>query len=68
MGTAINVVAVLVGGGIGTFVGAKQPERMRETAMRAIGIVTLLIGVSNFLELVKASTQVVPTLTLVTVQ
>ena len=50
MGTAINVVAVLVGGGIGTLVGAKLPERMRETAMRAIGIVTLLIGVSNFLE------------------
>jgi uncharacterized membrane protein YqgA involved in biofilm formation len=50
LGTAINVVAVLVGGGIGTLVGAKLPERMRETAMRAIGIVTLLIGVSNFLE------------------
>jgi uncharacterized protein len=48
LGTAINVVAVLVGGGIGTLVGAKLPERMRETAMRAIGIVTLLIGVSNF--------------------
>ncbi len=30
-------------------VGARLPEGMRETAMRAIGIVTLLIGVSNFL-------------------
>lgn len=49
-GTAINVVAVLVGGGIGTLVGAKLPERMRSTAMQAIGIVTLLVGVSNFLE------------------
>ena len=68
MGTAINVVAVLVGGGIGTLVGAKLPERMRETAMQAIGIVTLLIGVSILLELAKASTQIVPTLTLVTVQ
>ncbi len=68
MGTAINVVAVLVGGGIGALVGAKLPERMRETAMRAIGIVTLLIGVSNFLELATTSTQLVPTLTLVTVQ
>ncbi len=49
LGTAINVVAVLLGGGMGTFVGARLPEGMRETAMRAIGIVTLLIGVSNFL-------------------
>ncbi|MBA3389877.1 MAG: DUF554 domain-containing protein [Rubrobacter sp.] len=50
VGTAINVAAVLVGGGIGTLVGAKLPERMRQTAMQAIGIVTLLVGVSNFLE------------------
>jgi uncharacterized membrane protein YqgA involved in biofilm formation len=50
IGTAINVVAVLVGGGIGTLVGAKLPEKVRHTAMQAIGIVTLLVGVSNFLE------------------
>jgi len=50
LGTAINVVAVLVGGGIGTLVGARLPEAMRSTAMQAIGIVTLLVGVSNFLE------------------
>lgn len=50
VGTAINVVAVLVGGGIGTLVGAKLPEGMRRTAMGAIGIVTLLVGVSNFLD------------------
>ena len=50
LGTAINVVAVLVGGGIGTLVGAKLPETMRRTAMQAIGIVTLLVGVANFLE------------------
>ena len=49
IGTAINVVAVLVGGGIGTLVGAKLPEGMRATAMQAIGIVTLLVGVQNFL-------------------
>lgn len=50
IGTVINVVAVLVGGGIGTLVGAKLPERMRSSAMAAIGIVTLLVGVTNFLE------------------
>ena len=46
----MNVVAVLVGGSIGTLVGAKLPEAMRRTAMQAIGIVTLLVGIANFLE------------------
>ncbi len=50
VGTAINVVAVLVGGGIGTFVGAWLSDRMRETAMHAIGLITLLVGVQSFLE------------------
>lgn len=50
VGTVINVVAVLVGGSLGTLAGARMPVRMRETAMQAIGITTLLIGVSNFLE------------------
>lgn len=50
LGTAINVVAVLVGAGLGTLVGTRLPEGMRETAMRAIGLVTLLIGVSYFLK------------------
>lgn len=68
VGTTINVVAVLVGGGIGTFVGARLSEGMRETAMHAIGLVTLLIGVQSFLELARTSTQTVPTLTMVTVQ
>ena len=50
LGTAINVVAVLVGGGIGTLVGARFPTAMRQAATQAIGIVTLLVGVSNFLK------------------
>ena len=68
IGTAINVLAVLVGGSIGTLAGAKLPEAMRRTAMQAIGIVTLLVGVSNLLELDRTCTQIVPTLTLVAVQ
>src|SRR3712207_5797414 len=50
IGTAINVLAVLVGGSIGPFARARLPEGMRTTAMQAIGIVTLLVGVSNFLK------------------
>jgi uncharacterized membrane protein YqgA involved in biofilm formation len=50
IGTAINVLAVLAGGSIGTLAGARLPAGIRSTAMQAIGIVTLLVGVSNFLE------------------
>jgi uncharacterized membrane protein YqgA involved in biofilm formation len=50
IGTAINVFAVLAGGSIGTYAGARLPEGMRSTAMHAIGVVTLLVGVSNFLK------------------
>jgi uncharacterized protein len=67
-GTAINVVAVLVGGGIGTLVGARLSGEIRETAMHAIGLVTLLVGVQSFLKLDITSTQTVPTLTLVAIQ
>jgi uncharacterized protein len=49
VGTAINVVAVLVGAGVGMLVGARLSEGMRETAMHAIGLVTLLVGIQSFL-------------------
>ena len=50
IGTAINVSTVLAGGSIGILAGARLPEGMRSTAMDAIGIVTLLVGVTNFLK------------------
>jgi uncharacterized membrane protein YqgA involved in biofilm formation len=50
LGTAINVVAVLAGGGIGTLVGSRLSRGMRETAMNAIGLVTVLVGVQSFLQ------------------
>jgi uncharacterized protein len=40
---------MLVGAGIGTLVGARLPERMRQTAMHAIGLVTVLVGMQSFL-------------------
>ena len=49
-GTFLNVATVLVGGGIGALAGARLPQGMRQTALNAIGIFTLLIGVANFLE------------------
>jgi hypothetical protein len=37
IGTAINVLAVLAGGSIGTLAGARLPEGMRSTAISALG-------------------------------
>jgi len=45
MGTLINVVTVLVGGTLGTFLGGRLPERMRETIMHGLGLMTLVIGI-----------------------
>lgn len=44
-GTLINIVAVLVGGGLGTLLGSRLPARVRETVMHGIGLVTLMVGV-----------------------
>ncbi len=49
LGTLINTFAVLVGAGIGTLVGARLPDGMRQTAMNAIGLVTVLVGIQSFL-------------------
>jgi uncharacterized protein len=48
-GTAINIVTVLAGGAVGTVIGARLSEGMRETAMNAIGLVTVLVGIQSFL-------------------
>jgi uncharacterized membrane protein YqgA involved in biofilm formation len=49
LGTLINTLAVLIGAGIGTLVGTRLPEGMRQTAMHAIGLVTVLVGIQSFL-------------------
>jgi len=49
-GTIINVITVLVGGTLGTLLGVRLPERMRETIMHALGLLTIVIGVQLSLE------------------
>jgi hypothetical protein len=49
-GTLINVVAVLLGGTLGTLLGNRLPERMRETIMHALGLLTIVIGFQLSLE------------------
>jgi len=43
-GTLINVGAVLAGGGLGTLLGNRLPERVRETVMSGLGLVTVIVG------------------------
>ncbi len=44
-GTILNVITVILGGTLGTVLGARLPEKMRETVMHGLGLLTLVIGV-----------------------
>ncbi|GAA2117656.1 DUF554 domain-containing protein [Nocardioides bigeumensis] len=44
LGTAVNVLTVLVGAGAGVLLGHRIPDRVRDLVMDALGLVTLLIG------------------------
>lgn len=50
LGTVVNVATVIVGTGVGVAFGARIPERVRDALITAIGLVTLAVGVSGFLE------------------
>jgi uncharacterized membrane protein YqgA involved in biofilm formation len=43
-GTAVNVVTVLLGSGIGIVLGHRLPQRTRDTVTDALGLVTLMIA------------------------
>jgi len=47
LGTVINVVAILIGSGLGVLLGGRLPERTRTTVTDALGLVTLVIGGLN---------------------
>ena len=44
VGTLLNVVTVLIGGSLGTFLGHRLPEKMRETVVFGLGLVTAVVG------------------------
>lgn len=43
-GTLINVATVLVGTALGALLGDRLPQRVRETVLHALGLITLLVG------------------------
>lgn len=44
-GTLLNIATVLAGGLVGTAFGARLPERVRETVLHGLGLVTLAVGI-----------------------
>lgn len=50
IGTFLNIVAVLIGGSLGTLVGARMPQRLRETVLWALGLFTIALGVKMFFD------------------
>lgn len=49
-GTLLNAATVLVGGLLGTALGAKLPERLRRNVVRGLGLFTLVLGMQGALE------------------
>ena len=43
-GTLINTATVVIGAGLGTFLGDRLPDRIRKTVMYGIGLTTLVLG------------------------
>ena len=50
LGTAANVLTVLIGSVIGGVAGSRFPERIRATVMAGLGLLTLAIGFRDSLE------------------
>lgn len=46
-GTLLNMIAVALGSGLGLLVGHRLPERMQQTVMVGLGLVTLFVGFDN---------------------
>ena len=44
-GTLINIIAVLIGGTVGSLMGARLPGKMRDTVMSGLGLMTVTLGI-----------------------
>ncbi len=49
-GTFLNVGTVLVGGCLGLLLGKRVPERIRETVLKGLGLLTLVVGMQMALK------------------
>jgi len=49
-GTIINIVTILVGGGLGMFFGSRIPDRLKQTVVAGMGLFTAAMGLQMFLK------------------
>ena len=47
LGTCVNMITVILGGSIGLFLGSRFPNKLSDSLMKALGLCTLLIGISG---------------------
>lgn len=52
LGTIVNVLAILAGGGLGLLFRGGLKERFRETMMQACGLATMFIGMAGAFEMI----------------
>ncbi len=50
IGTILNVLTILIGGGLGLLFGSRLPERVRNTVLAGLGLFVLAFGVKLFLD------------------
>jgi len=50
IGTWINIIAILVGGTLGSFLGNRIPERFRVIVIQGVGLVVLAVGINMALQ------------------
>jgi uncharacterized protein len=50
MGTLINAMAILIGGGLGLLFRKRFPERISQTALQVMGLFTILVGIKMALQ------------------
>lgn len=50
LGTLLNILTVIIGGGLGTLLGARLPRRLQETVLWGLGLFTIAIGLQMTFE------------------
>ncbi|MBK9096178.1 MAG: DUF554 domain-containing protein [Anaerolineae bacterium] len=50
IGTILNIVTVIIGGGLGSLLGDRLPDKTRETVLAGLGLMTSAVGMSMALQ------------------
>ena len=61
-GTILNMITVAIGGTIGLLIGNRLPQRMQESVITGLGLITLFVGMSNAW---KTGNPIIPLLSIV---